>query len=227
MKVAVVSFGGTNCDRDVVKVLEEMGVLAELVWYKEESRLYDYDAIVMPGGFSYGDYLRAGAIAARTPLLDKVRDMADSGTPVLGICNGFQMLTESKMLEGALLVNDYPKFLCTWCYLRVETTRSPFTSLFDKGEVIRIPIAHREGRYFHNNPKELWDKKCIALRYSDEMGDVRDEVNPNGSVDGIAGVLNDAGNVMGLMPHPERAYSFLLGSEDGRRMLEGMCESIR
>jgi len=206
-----------------------LGCPAEIIWYKDVGSLRMCDAVVIPGGFSYGDYLRAGAIAARTPVMDVVRDMAEDGVPILGICNGFQVLTESHLLEGALMINEYPKFICKWCTLRVEENESPFTSKFDVGELIRIPIAHKEGRYYHTKEglERLNASNLIALRYVDENGEPNASANPNGSVENIAGILNEKKNVMGLMPHPERACNSLLGSEDGRRMIEGIIEFIK
>ena len=230
MRIGVLEFGGTNCDLDVLHVLKSVvGVDAERVWYKDAYLLDECDGLVIPGGFSYGDYLRAGAIAARAPVMDRVRQMAHDGLPILGICNGFQVLTEAGMLDGALVKNDYPKFLCTWCHLRVEAVDSPFLMYFERGDVIRLPIAHKEGRYYA--PEDMLDRirtgGMIALRYTDEHGRVGAGSNPNGSVDSIAGVLNEGGNVLGLMPHPERACESVLGSEDGRKMFQGMVDYIR
>ncbi|WP_445475877.1 phosphoribosylformylglycinamidine synthase subunit PurQ [Methanococcoides methylutens] len=228
MTIAIIQFGGSNCDLDVLHVLEDVvGVDAELVWYKEHD-LDRFEGAVIPGGFSYGDYLRAGAIASRTPIMDSVKKMADEGKPVMGICNGFQILTESGLLNGALATNMYPKFRCEWTCLRVETTDSPFTSAFKEGEVIRIPIAHMEGNFYADEQtlSSMEDEKLVAFRYVDKDGHVTDEVNPNGSQENIAGILNGKRNVMGLMPHPERAAESILGSDDGVRMFQSMVEYI-
>ncbi|NYT18715.1 MAG: phosphoribosylformylglycinamidine synthase subunit PurQ [Methanosarcinales archaeon] len=228
MTIAIIQFGGSNCDLDVLHVLEDVvGVDAELVWYKEHD-LDRFEGAVIPGGFSYGDYLRAGAIASRTPIMDSIKKMADEGKPVMGICNGFQILTESGLLNGALATNMYPKFRCEWTYLRVETTDSPFTSAFKEGEVIRIPIAHMEGNFYADEQtlSNMEDEKLVAFRYVDKDGHVTDEVNPNGSQENIAGILNGKRNVMGLMPHPERAAESILGSDDGVKMFQSMVEYI-
>ncbi|RNI14465.1 phosphoribosylformylglycinamidine synthase I [Methanohalophilus sp. RSK] len=229
MTVAIIQFGGSNCDNDVLHVLQDvLGIDAELVWYKEE-KLDDYEAAVIPGGFSYGDYLRSGAIASRTPIMDAVRKMADNGKPVMGICNGFQILTESGLLEGALTTNSYPKFKCEWSYLRVENTNTPFTSMYEKGQVIRIPIAHKDGKYYHDDPslQQLEDNNQVVFRYVDENGNPTEAVNPNGSRHNIAGITNKTGNVLGMMPHPERASETIMGADDGLLMFKSMIESGR
>ncbi|MCD4800369.1 MAG: phosphoribosylformylglycinamidine synthase subunit PurQ [Methanococcoides sp.] len=228
MTIAIIQFGGSNCDLDVLHVLEDVvGTDAELVWYKEHD-LDKYEAAIIPGGFSYGDYLRAGAIASRTPIMDSIKKMADEGKPIMGICNGFQILTESGLLDGALTTNEYPKFRCEWTNLRVETNDSPFTSAFKKGEVIRIPIAHMEGNFYADEAtlSNMEDNDLVAFRYVDSEGHVTEEVNPNGSQENIAGTLSGNRNVMGLMPHPERASEEVLGSNDGIRMFKSMVEYI-
>jgi phosphoribosylformylglycinamidine synthase len=212
----------------VLHVLKDvLGVDAELVWYKEED-LKRFDGIVIPGGFSYGDYLRAGAIAARTPIMNSVKELAEAGKPVIGICNGFQVLTESGLLEGALTTNNYPKFRCESTFLRVETTDSPFTSKFKKGDVVSIPIAHMEGNFYADEStlSRLEDNDQVAFRYVDKNGKVTDEANPNGSQENIAGIVNAKKNVLGMMPHPERASEGILGSKDGLKILESMVEFI-
>lgn len=208
MKIAIIQFGGTNCDMDVLHVLKDVvGVDAETVWYKEEN-LTGFDGVVVPGGFSYGDYLRAGAIAARTPIMDSVKKIAAEGKPVLGICNGFQVLTEARLLAGALTTNEYPKFRCHWTNLRVETADTPFTSKFRKGEVIRMPIAHMEGKFYaeESTLAELDENEQVVFRYVDEKGRVTDEANPNGSLENIAGILNASRNILGLIPQIGRAH---------------------
>jgi phosphoribosylformylglycinamidine synthase len=191
----------------------------------------DYDAYVLPGGFSYGDYLRAGAIAATSPSLKIVRDAAESGKPVLGICNGFQILVEAGLLPGAVLRNSTLRFACTWTRLRVETTRTPFTNKAKKGQVLEIPIAHNEGRYYLDKEKipELERNQQIVFRYVSEEKEPTEEANPNGSIDNIAGICNQNGNVMGLMPHPERASLQLLSPDnqtDGRVIFDSMMRTL-
>ena len=228
MSIAVVQFGGSNCDLDIIHVLKDvLGVDAELVWYKEEN-LDRFDGIVIPGGFSYGDYLRAGAIAARTPIMNSVKKQADAGKPVIGICNGFQVLTESGLLAGALTTNNYPKFRCEPTYLRVETTDTPFTSMFRKGEILSIPIAHMEGNYYADEPTlaALERNDQVVFRYVDKNGNATDEANPNGSRENIAGIVSQRKNVLGMMPHPERASEEVLGSSDGLKVFRSMVEYI-
>ncbi len=229
MSIAIVQFGGSNCDLDVLHVLKDVvGADANLVWYKDAD-LSDYEAAVIPGGFSYGDYLRSGAIASRTPIMDSVRKMAEDGKPILGICNGFQILTESGLLDGALATNRYPKFRCEWTYLKVENTNTPFTSHFKKGQIVRIPIAHKDGNYYINDLglENLESSDQVAFRYVDEKGNATEDANPNGSRNNIAGISNSQGNVVGLMPHPERASEEVLGSADGLAMFKSMVEHIR
>ncbi|MDK2892094.1 phosphoribosylformylglycinamidine synthase I [Methanohalophilus sp.] len=228
MSIAIVQFGGSNCDLDVLHVLKAVvDADANLVWYKDAD-LSDYDAVIIPGGFSYGDYLRSGAIASRTPIMDSVRKMAEDGKPILGICNGFQILTEAGLLEGALTTNRYPKFRCEWTYLKVENTDTPFTSNFRKGQIVRIPIAHKDGNYFIDDTRlaNLEDNGQVVFRYVDENGNATEEANPNGSRNNIAGISNFQGNVVGLMPHPERASEEILGSADGLAMFKSMVEHI-
>ena len=224
MRFAVIRFGGSNCDLDTVHVLEEvLGVPTDLVLYRDGLRR-GYDAVVLPGGFSYGDYLRAGAIAARTPIMADVIRHVGAGGLVLGICNGAQIGAESGLVPGVFTQNEVPRFVCRPTHLRVESAESPFTLLFKRGEVIRLPVAHGEGRYVA--PPEvvaqLNRERRVAFRYCDADGQVTAEANPNGSVEGIAGVLSDNRNVLVMMPHPERASERVLGSEDGRRIFESM-----
>ncbi|SIT05995.1 phosphoribosylformylglycinamidine synthase subunit PurQ [Alicyclobacillus vulcanalis] len=215
MRWAVVVFPGSNCDRDAEQAIRLVtGDPVDLVWH-DAADLSAYDAIVLPGGFSYGDYLRAGAIARFSPVVSAIAREAERGKPVLGICNGFQILTEAGLLPGALLHNEHLQFRCEVAALRVETNDSPFTRLYERGEVIRIPIAHGEGR-FHAEPgvlEALRREDRVAFRYVD---------NPNGSADDIAGILSARRNVLGLMPHPERAVIEWMGSEDGIRMFQSI-----
>jgi phosphoribosylformylglycinamidine synthase I len=228
MKFAVIQFGGSNCDRDAEYVLSEIcGVDTELVWFK--SRLDDsYDAVILPGGFSYGDYLRAGAIAARTPVMTDVVRHANAGKLVLGICNGAQILDESGLIPGMFTINAYPKFICRPVHLRVESSDSPFTSLFRKGEVIRIPIAHKEGRYVapENVFADLGKDDRVAFRFCTPEGEITPGSNPNGSAGNITGVLSEKRNVMAMMPHPERASEEVLGSTDGKKIFLSMIRHI-
>ncbi|MCK4652297.1 MAG: phosphoribosylformylglycinamidine synthase I [Methanosarcinales archaeon] len=225
MKFAIIRFGGSNCDLDVYHILSDvLGVPTDLVWYKDS--IDRYDGVVIPGGFSYGDYLRAGSIAASTWIMESVKGLADDGKPVIGICNGFQILVESGLLPGALRTNVYPKFCCKWADLRVENTDTAFTSKFRKGEVVRMPIAHKEGNFFADDAtlSDLNSHHQVVFRYVDRGGDVVPAANPNGSVENIAGIVNESGNVLGMMPHPERASEPILGSADGRKVFESMIE---
>ena len=228
MRFAVVRFGGSNCDLDAVHVLRHVcGVDTDLLWYKEGLGR-NYDAVVIPGGFSYGDYLRAGAIAARTPIMEEVLRHAKDGGLVLGICNGAQIGAESRLVPGTFTLNAYPKFLCRPVHLRVENSDTPFTSLYREGEVIRLPIAHKEGRYMAD-PETLAAlnrEKRVVFRFSDPGGRITDEVNHNGSAENITGVLGKGGNFLAMMPHPERASEEALGSEDGKRIFLSMIRHI-
>lgn len=228
MRFAVVQFGGNNCDRDVYRVLADVcGVDTDLVWYKDEFRR-PYDAVVLPGGFSYGDYLRAGAIAARTPIMAEVVRHAKDGGLVLGICNGAQIGSEAGLVPGTFTLNAYPKFISRHVHLRVENTTSPFTTLYREGEVIRVPIAHAEGRYVAPDDvlATLNRKGQVAFRFCDEHGNPNPESNPNGSAENITAVLSEAGNVLAMMPHPERASEPVLGSVDGVKIFNSMIRHI-
>jgi phosphoribosylformylglycinamidine synthase len=227
MKAAVIVFPGSNCDRDVAVALEQsMGHAPDMVWHRD-THLGAYDLIVVPGGFSYGDYLRSGAIAAHSPVMREVAERAKGGTPVLGICNGFQILIETGLLPGALMRNASLKFICRDVLLRVETTGSPFTDVYAKGHVLRIPIAHHDGNYFADEATldRLESEDLVALRYCDQQGKLTPEANPNGSARNIAGILGEGRNVLGLMPHPERLADALLGGMDGRAMFDGLVEA--
>ncbi len=230
-RVAVVQYPGSNCDLDTLEVLQKtVKVPTDLVWHKDLKQ-DNYDAYVLPGGFSYGDYLRAGAIAATSPSLKTIKQAADQGKPILGICNGFQILVEAGLLPGAVLRNSGLRFVCQWTRLRVETTRTPFTKLAEKGQTLRMPIAHNEGRYYlvEEELGELEKNQQIVLRYVDENNETTVEANPNGSLDNIAGICNPEGNVMGLMPHPERASLPILSPNrkpDGRIVFDSMVKTL-
>ncbi len=219
MKVAVIQTPGSNCDQDAYYALtEHLGISAEYVWHREVS-LKGYDAVIIPGGFTYGDYLRGGAIAALSPIIQEVARFAEGGGPVLGICNGFQILTEAHLLPGALVRNAGQRFLCKDVFLKAVNRDSFWTAGCDG--VVRLPIAHNEGRYVADEEtlREMEEGGQIAFVYCDAGGAVTEEANPNGSLRNIAGVTNRRGNVLGLMPHPERAVSEVLGGTDGRRIL--------
>lgn len=217
MKIGIVVFPGSNCDQDCFRAVKNItGAEVVFLWHKETS-LNGVDAIILPGGFSYGDYLRCGAIARMSPLMSEVVTAAKKGMPVLGICNGFQVLTESGLLPGALMRNRSLHFICDTVPVRLESTRTPFTNKGQEGQVYQIPIAHMDGNYFIENDglKSLQDHSQILFRYVDESHEVSQQGNPNGSVQNIAGVCNKAGNVVGLMPHPERVCEDVLGGQDG------------
>jgi len=228
MRFAVVQFGGSNCDLDAAYALSHVcGVDTDLRWYKEGLGR-GYDAVVIPGGFSYGDYLRAGAIAARTPVMEEILRHAKGGGLVLGICNGAQIAAESGLVPGTFTINAYPKFLCRPTHLRVENNETPFTSLYRKGEVIRLPIAHKEGRYMAEPEvlAALKREKRVIFRFSDPEGRITEEANHNGSTENITGVLGNGGNFLAMMPHPERASEQALGSEDGKKIFLSMIRYI-
>ncbi len=228
MRAAVIIFPGSNCDRDMMEALRIVtGRPAIPVWHRETS-LPDVDLVALPGGFSYGDYLRCGAIAARSPIMSAVVEAARSGVRVLGVCNGFQILTEVGLLPGALLRNRDLLFISRDVHLRVETTDSPFTARLRKGDVLRIPIAHHDGNYFidADGLKRLEDEDRIAFRYAHPDGRVDEGANPNGSVGHVAGVLNEARNVLGMMPHPERVVEEAHGGLDGRKIFESLLGAL-
>jgi phosphoribosylformylglycinamidine synthase len=228
MRFAVVQFGGSNCDLDAAHVLSHVcGVDTDLRWYKE-GLVRKYDAVVIPGGFSYGDYLRAGAIAARTPIMAEIVRHAKTGGLVLGICNGAQIAAESGLVPGTFTLNAYPKFLCRPTHLRVENSETPFTSLYREGEVIRLPIAHKEGRFMADAEvlAALNRERRVIFRFSDPEGRVTEEANPNGSAENITGVLGEGRNFLAMMPHPERSSEEALGSDDGKRIFLSMIGHI-
>lgn len=218
MKFGVVVFPGSNCDYDTFHVLQNvMGQETVFLWHKDHD-LQGVDCVVLPGGFSYGDYLRSGAIARFSPIMSEVKKFADSGGLVLGICNGFQILLEAGLLPGAMLRNKNLKFLCQQVNIRIENNRTAFTGAGKKGQVLRIPIAHFDGNYYAPPEllSELEKNNQIVFRYCDRQGKLTEEANVNGSVHSIAGLINRQGNVLGMMPHPERASEKILGSEDGK-----------
>jgi phosphoribosylformylglycinamidine synthase subunit PurQ / glutaminase len=229
MTFGIVVFPGSNCDHDAYYAVKHvLGQDAEFIWHKDED-LKSADVLILPGGFSYGDYLRTGAIARFSPIMRAVRTFAERGGPVLGICNGFQILLEAGLIPGAMLRNRSVKFQCEHVHLRVEQVDTPFTCACRQGQVLRMPIAHGEGNYFATPDviARLEANRQIIFRYTNAAGQVTDEANPNGSADAIAGLCNEARNVVGLMPHPERACESALGSADGLRMFESALESIK
>ena len=230
IKIAVIQFPAANCDLDAIHVLNNVvKIEADLVWHNHFKEK-DYDGVILPGGFSFGDYLRAGIIAAHSPAIDQARVMLKDGRPILGICNGFQILTEAEFLPGALLKNDSLKFICKWVNLRVENISTAFTNQLKIGDVIDIPIAHGEGRYFTDNFKELEENDQIVFRYSNPKGEITKESNPNGSMENIAGVKNLEGNCVGLMPHPERASEEILSpncTNHGKMIFDSMIQFIK
>ena len=231
MNTAIIQFPGTNCDIDTYRVFNELlNVEPTLIWHEKTTDLEKYDAIVLPGGFSYGDRLRAGVIAAYSPIIKQLKKLSLKGKPIIGICNGFQILVESGLLPGALLTNSNLKFICKWVDLKVETNNL-FTNSFQSNSIIRMPIAHNEGRYYVGEEKlqELERNNQIVLRYSDSEGNTSMDNNPNGSISNIAAVSNSNGNVLGMMPHPERASDSLLSpysSDDGIGIFRSMILSL-
>jgi len=228
MKFGVVTFPGSNCDHDMIYVLETiMGQEVVNLWHKDHD-LQGADFIVLPGGFSYGDYLRSGAIARFSPIMEEVVQHAKKGGYVLGICNGFQILCEAGLTPGALLHNNNQQFICENVYLKPETTNSLITRNLDTNKALKIPIAHGEGRYFNTEDaiKELNDNDQVLFRYSTPNAEITDDVNPNGSIENIAGVCNKERNVFGMMPHPERAADEELGNTDGRLLFESILDLV-
>ena len=224
MKVGVVVFPGSNCDQDAYHAaVDVLGQQAEYIWHKDTD-LKGADVLILPGGFAHGDYLRVGAMARFSPVMASVRAFAAAGGPVIGICNGFQILLEAGLLPGAMLRNRTLKYRCEHVYLRVEQTDTPFTRSARPGQVLRIPIGHGEGNFYA--PPDLLERleanRQVVFRYTDPQGRLDDEWNPNGSVNAIAGICNDQRNVVGMMPHPERACEALLGGTDGLVILESM-----
>jgi phosphoribosylformylglycinamidine synthase subunit PurQ / glutaminase len=227
-RFGVVVFPGSNCDHDAYHVCKKiLGQDAQFLWHKDHS-LQKSDVVILPGGFSYGDYLRCGAIARFSPIMREVQAFAADGGLVIGICNGFQILVEAGLLPGVLLRNDSLRFVCKHLNLRVENAFTPFTGNYAPGEVVTIPVAHGDGNYFtdENTLRELEKNGQVVFRYCDPSGTVTPEANPNGSLGNIAGIVNATGNVLGMMPHPERASDPLLGHTDGRRLFDSILDHL-
>lgn len=228
MKFGVIVFPGSNCDHDAYHVISKhVGQPVDFVWHRE-TNLSSYDAIIVPGGFSYGDYLRAGALARFSPVMKAVKAFAAEGKFVFGICNGFQILCESGLLPGALMRNRDLHFVCKHVFIKVENSGTPYTTAIEPGRKLSIPIAHAEGNYFCDDEtfRQLEENNQIVFRYCDQNGDVTEAANPNGSLSGIAGVCNLNRNVLGMMPHPERACEYLLGSNDGRDIFRSLTNAV-
>ena len=228
MKAAVIVFPASNCDRDMkVCLAQSMGSDPVMVWHRD-TELPKVDLICLPGGFSYGDYLRAGAMASHSPIMREVKKRAEEGVHVLGICNGFQILTEAGLLPGVLMRNRSLKYICKDVDLRVENAETPFTKGYAEGRVVRIPIAHHDGNYFADDETlaRVEGEGRVAFRYATGEGEVTEEVNPNGSRNNIAGIVNEKGTVLGMMPHPERLADPLLGGTDGRPMFDSLVEAL-
>ncbi|MDX9813606.1 MAG: phosphoribosylformylglycinamidine synthase subunit PurQ [Sulfurimonas sp.] len=224
MRVGVIQFPGTNCEYDARWAFEKLGATSEVLWHTADEIPSNIDLVVVAGGFSYGDYLRSGAIAKFSPVMKGLKDYATKGGKVLGICNGFQILTEARMLPGALMRNSGLHFISKHQHLKVIDNNNIFLSELNVGDIVNIPIAHQEGNYYidESGLKELYDNNQVLLKYCDKDGN---EDNPNGSIDSIAGICNKERNVFGLMPHPERAMEKILGSDDGVKMLEGFFKA--
>ena len=223
MKSSVIVFPGSNCDRDIAVALKKFKIKNEMVWHNE-TKLPKSDLVILPGGFSYGDYLRTGCIASKSRIINDVIDHAKKGGLILGICNGFQILIETNLLPGALLRNKKLKFISKNIYLKIINNNSKFCKNYKKGSIIKLHIAHNEGNYFADNNllSKLEEENLIAFKYSDEKGDVSDNINPNGSINNIAGILNNEKNILGMMPHPERLIDPLLSGEDGSLLFESL-----
>jgi phosphoribosylformylglycinamidine synthase I len=228
MKIAVVRFPGSNCDQDCLLALRDGArIQTEYVWHKETS-VSGFDALVLPGGFSYGDYLRCGAIARFSPIMRAIVLAASDGMPMLGICNGFQILCEAGLLPGALIRNSSLHFVCRSVWLRVESTATPFTTKLEKNRLLRMPVAHGEGSFFADlrTLNELESNDRVVFRYVDESGETTLESNPNGSLANVAAICNEKRNVVGMMPHPDRAWEHRLGSTDGKLLFESLVASL-
>ncbi len=226
--IGVIVFPGSNCDHDAYHALKHvMGAETRFLWHKDND-LSGIDLLVIPGGFSYGDYLRSGAIARFSPIMQEVIQYSKQGKPVLGICNGFQILLEAGLLPGAMLYNEKLRFVCKNVYIRLENEDTLFTRGLEKGELLDIPVSHGEGNYFidRDGLRELQDQNRIVFRYCNSEGFISAESNVNGSVDSIAGICNPTGNILGMMPHPERAVEPLLGSTDGKKIFEAVLDNL-
>lgn len=229
VKFGIVVFPGSNCDHDAHYVVEKiLNQDAKLIWHKEGS-VGDVDVIILPGGFSYGDYLRCGAIARFSPIMKDIVRFANNGGLVIGICNGFQILTEAGLLPGVLLRNKSLLFVCKYVYLKVENADTKFTNQCSKGDVLEIPVAHGEGNYYAEKDvlKKIEDNNQVVFRYCDKSGNLTDEANPNGSLNNIAGIVNERGNVLGMMPHPERASDSELQHTDGKKIFNSIIQSVK
>ena len=228
MKASIIVFPGSNCDRDIAVSIKKLTNLEPtMVWHKETS-VPDSDLIIIPGGFTFGDYLRCGSIAANSPIMKDVIKKATYGLPTLGICNGFQILTESGLLPGTLIKNDCLSFLCKTVSIRVENNETNFSKKYQKNEIINIPIAHNEGNFFANEDtlKKIKDSNQIVFKYCNQNGEVNNETNPNGSIENIAGITNKQGNVLGMMPHPERATCEITKLSDGENLFKSISEFL-
>ena len=228
MKASIIVFPGSNCDRDIAVSIKKLTALEPImVWHKETS-IPDSDLIVIPGGFTFGDYLRCGSIAAISPIMKDVIKKATDGLPTLGICNGFQILTESGLLPGTLIKNDCLSFLCKTVSIRVENNETNFSKKYKQNEVINIPIAHNEGNFFanENTLEKIKDSNQIVFKYCNQNGEVNNETNPNGSIENIAGITNEQGNVLGMMPHPERATCEITKLSDGENLFKSISEFL-
>jgi phosphoribosylformylglycinamidine synthase I len=228
MKFGVVMFPGSNCDHDTYHVISKViGQPVDFIWHRQNN-VGDCDAVILPGGFSYGDYLRTGAIARFSPVMGAIKEFASRGGIVMGICNGFQILCEAGLLPGALLRNENLRFICDHVHIRVEEADTPFTNRCQRGQVLSVPIAHGDGNYFCDAETlaELLRENRIIFRYSDSKGQLAADANPNGSLDNIAGICNRERNVLGMMPHPERASEQLLGSSDGRIIFYSLADTL-
>ncbi len=228
MKTSIIVFPGTNREKDMAMAVEKIsGRKANMIWHKETD-IGNPDIIILPGGFSYGDYLRCGAMAAHSPIMQEVIKKAKNGTKILGVCNGFQMLVETKLLPGALLHNRTLKFICKQVNLRTETNNSPFTQNMNKGDIIKVPIAHGEGNYFADEKtiKTLEDNDRIAFKYCNEKGEIDEESNPNGSINNIAGIFSEDKKILGMMPHPENSILDYQANQNGKSLFEGILKEI-
>ena len=228
MKAAIIVFPGSNCDRDIAVSLEKVtNIKTTMVWHKETS-LPDCNLVIVPGGFTFGDYLRCGSIAANSPIMKDIKKEADKGMPTLGVCNGFQILAESGLLPGTLIKNNCLSFLCKTVSLKVNNCNTKFSNKYSENEIINIPIAHNEGNFFANEDtlKEIIDGDQIVFRYCDLEGNINLNSNPNGSIENVAGIINKEGNVLGMMPHPERATCEITKLTDGEKLFKSIAESL-